>query len=329
MHSSSSRPQISSLAHPLNTGRYILTTQIIKSLAEVFNTWLSSRVTGAMVVGSQRLGKTRAIEYMKCQIKGNYPKLTIINIPCRYELRPSESAFFTHILECSNNAIKINRRVATYILRHRLHEYLRTCSEESGYPMIIFILDDAQYLGEWQYLMLMNIYNELSKSGIHLGCYLFGQYELSERKSAFQNGEKKHLISRFMTHEFKFSGLLSAEDVRFSLAGYDNGEFPRESGWTYTRYYFPEAYDAGWRAESMSEDIWAAFMTVMRKLTNRGEDEIPMEYFTRTIEWIFQSNEFRLLHVEPFSQSEMIKAIECSGFVAYRDSVFGQIKAKR
>jgi len=51
-----------------------------------------------------------------------------------------------------------------------------------------------------------------------------------------------------MVNQFCFHGILSAADVGTCLHGYDEeSEHPADSGWSLTRYYFPAAFESGFR----------------------------------------------------------------------------------
>jgi hypothetical protein len=59
-----SRPVDPSL-HPLVTGNYRIATPAIESFFELVVSCLRYRVTGALIYGAPRIGKTRSIEYVR------------------------------------------------------------------------------------------------------------------------------------------------------------------------------------------------------------------------------------------------------------------------
>jgi len=51
--------------HPLVTGNYRLATPAIEALYELVTRGLRYRIPGALIYGPPRIGKTRAIEYVR------------------------------------------------------------------------------------------------------------------------------------------------------------------------------------------------------------------------------------------------------------------------
>ena len=68
------------------------------------------------------------------------------------------------------------------------------------------------------------------------------------------------------------------------LNAYDQGEYPEGSGWCYTRFYVPQAYDAGLRMFDSAGALWNAFEDAHIKAQLDGPVEIPMKYFTAAVE---------------------------------------------
>ena len=114
---------------------------------------------------------------------------------------------------------------------------------------------------------------------------------------------------------------MSLKEMEYCLSGYDATEFPSGSGWTFTAYFFPESYAAGWRAASLSEAIWNAFLDVLSSLSLPKNPEIPMEYFARTVERLFRLYQDRAVHLDGISHFQIIEAINFTGFKNYRDDI--------
>jgi len=67
----------------------------------------------------------------------------------------------------------------------------------------------------------MDIYNDLDKERISLSVISVGQEELLNRRTFFLKEKKAQIIGRFMTHEHRFCGLRTLDDIRFVLRCYD------------------------------------------------------------------------------------------------------------
>ena len=69
--------------HPIESGNYHIITKEILDLYGVINKWIKNRLPGGIVYGRPRLGKTRAIEYMRYYLKEEYGKeFPIFSILC-------------------------------------------------------------------------------------------------------------------------------------------------------------------------------------------------------------------------------------------------------
>jgi hypothetical protein len=88
-----------------------------------------------------------------------------------------------------------------------------------------------------------------------------------------------------MIHLHEFTGLRNANDFKYCLNGYDTeSEYPEGTGWSFTQYFFPTGFEAGWRLASEAKKLWDAFQQVRAEAQLPGKTEIPMQYFSRTIE---------------------------------------------
>jgi hypothetical protein len=60
--------------HPLVTGNYRIATPAIEAFYELVVRCLRYRIMGALIYGPSRIGKTRAIEYVRLLLARNYRK---------------------------------------------------------------------------------------------------------------------------------------------------------------------------------------------------------------------------------------------------------------
>jgi hypothetical protein len=87
-----------------------------------------------------------------------------------------------------------------------------------------------------------------------------------------------------MIDEMQFRGLQSPEDLATCLAGYDIACFPLKSDWCYTRFFLPAAYSTGFRLVDQAAMLWEAFLEAHEAARFEHAPEIPMQYFTRSVE---------------------------------------------
>jgi hypothetical protein len=97
---------------------------------------------------------------------------------------------------------------------------------------------------------LRDVHDALDRQQIKLFTFLVGQQELLAQKSALQIAGKTQIVARLMVEELAFHGIRNAEDVATCLNGYDQTAYPEGSQWSFTRFYLPQAFDAGYRLVS-------------------------------------------------------------------------------
>lgn len=281
------RPNIVDGTHPIQRGRYLLMTPVIEEFYDAVSQWITNRTPGGMIYGRPRLGKSTAIEYLTKLLPEQFGNIPIITFLCRDYKVPSERAFFSDFLDSAGHGMLGGEPTKR---RNRLRDYLFQIAHQSGQDRLILFADEAQKLHEQQYRWLIDVNNELNNLGVSLIALLVGQEELIHQYTAFSYADKAQIIGRFMLHRFQFRGLKNIDDIRASLKSYDsNSEFPEGSGWSYTRFFFPSAFQRGWRLASTAEDLWKAFCDINDQYGIPGRIEIPMQYFCRAVEHVLIS----------------------------------------
>lgn len=312
---SEKRPYIPKGAHPIETGRYLLATNEINRLRDELLSWIENRVPGAIIYGRPRLGKTRALRYLEFDLPVIFgEKLPIFKIRCQKYKYPSEGVFFSDLLKDVGHNLYLTGKPD--IKRDRLIKFFIEQGIASNQQRIILFIDDAQRLTEIQYDWLIDIYNELDNYGISMTVILVGQEELIQQRTAFQQSKKSQIIGRFMIHDYKFSGIKSVDDIRSCLVGYDSDcEYPIDSGWSFTRYFFPEAFSIGNRLVDCSEDIYNAFSEARQDAKLSTEIEIPMQYLTLSVEYALKTFGANGKNLEWPTYAHWKIAVEKSGYI--------------
>jgi hypothetical protein len=169
-------------------------------------------------------------------------------------------------------------------LRGRLVHKLRQVADQRGDDRVVLFIDEAQNLREIEYEWLRDVHDELENHELRLFTFLVGQTQLLAQKSVLQAQDKDQIVARFMVEELAFKGIACGGECAAVMAAYDHGEYPAASGWSYTRFYVPQAYSAGLRLGESGALLWAAFEDAHINARLEGPVEIPMKYFTSAIE---------------------------------------------
>jgi hypothetical protein len=280
------KPKIQIGTHPIEQGHYLVPTKEVLRLMNSMCKIVNNRLPGMIVYSRPRLGKTSAVKYAI----DNLPTMVGAPLPIliansNWYRVPSEEKFYFDLLSDFKFPFPARRKPAE--MRRQIVNLMLEKAEKSKMRRIILIMDEAHRLTEYHYNWLMDIYNELDREKVSMTVISVGQEELLNRRTFFLEQKKSQIIGRFMTHEHHFSGLRTVDDIRFVLKCYDSPQvsaYPKDSDWSYTRYFFPYAYERGERLEKSAQILYDLFEAIRKEHGVSTEFEIPMEYFAFTVE---------------------------------------------
>lgn len=304
--------------HPLIMRKYRIPTPSIAALRELVDECLFLYITGGMIEGRPRSGKSYAIEFMRSDLAVRHPKMSVYRIRAKKADAPRESAFFSALLYAINHAAPEGSSRAA--LRGRLIHKIRQVAETNDDHRVVLFVDEAQHLREIEYEWLRDIHDDLETHELRLFVFLVGQPQLISQKSAFQAQGKEQIVSRFMIEELHFQGITSAEQCASCLSAYDRGEYPPNSGWSYTRFFLPRAHSAGLRMAHEAASLWDAFEDAQIEAHLPGDVEIPMKYFTAAIEAAMQLSLGHDADTFKFTNEFWAQMVAKSRFVAAKRS---------
>jgi hypothetical protein len=309
------RPNVPIGTHPIELAKYTLGTDAVINLYDEVKQWIENR-TGGMAYARPRIGKTSAIRYLKFALPNDYGvDLPIFHISCDQGTRfVNENKFYEELLLSIGHGLPFSGNVPRK--SDRLIKYFVERAESSGTHRIILFLDEAQCLEELQYKILMDIYNKLDLVGINLTVILVGQEELEQQRSALLYGKKAQIVGRFMVHSYKIFGVKTLDELEIVLEGYDSvTEFPAESGWSYTRFFFPNAFEDGFRLKNYASVILGIIIELRLEAGLRKALEIPMQYLTLTIEYVLKKFGINGKNNNDITRVQWIEAIRKSGYI--------------
>jgi hypothetical protein len=86
------------------------------------------------------------------------------------------------------------------------------------------------------------------------------------------------------------SFIRSTEEVAVCLNGYDQTAYPEGSQWSFTRFYLPQALDAGYRLVSDAAVLWNAFEAAHHRATLPGRERVETAFFAVEAEFAVALN---------------------------------------
>ncbi|GGB52847.1 ATP-binding protein [Fictibacillus barbaricus] len=311
------RPLLPPRTHPIYTGRYLLGTNEITKMYNTVSRWIECRSPGGIIYGRQRIGKTRAIRFLKEFLPNEFgTDLPVFLYLCQEYIRPNELVFFEDLLRNVDHPLATAPPARAAVKRERLYNFLIVRGLKTVEKRVIFILDDAQRLKEPHYEWLMDIYNALDRANIELTILLVGQKELKNQKNLFVTANKAQIVGRFMIHEHEFYGLKTIDDISACLQGYDtDSKYPADSECSFTQYFFPEMYQEGFRLSNLSNDFYQLFLDMRKEYGIHGPLEVPMQYFTRAVEYILKTYGVEGENVEQLTIAQIREAILFTNYI--------------
>jgi hypothetical protein len=267
------------------------------------------------------MGKSRAQQFwiepaLEERYGGTVP---IFRLVCKRHDRFSEIQFLSELLGASDH--KYSKAGSRQLLLDRLTRQYSTCARNTGGNHIALIIDEAQYMHDAEYTTLCNLQNELDNLGYLLTVISVGSHELSYQYEAFLESGEMHLTGRFMVREAKFRGISCETELNFVLDGYDSlTEWPEGSGRSYTHYFLPQSFDAGFRMAKYSESLWSIFLALAPQIAGFNL-EVPMEHVAKTVEAVFREFSDNRLLTTDLSHSELRDLIEKTGYVKHMNGI--------
>lgn len=311
--------------HPLRRRTYRVPTPSIAAFRALIDECLFLYISGALIHGRPRMGKSYAIEFVRRDLEQRFPKLSIYKMRCTRSQVPSENSFFATLLNAAKHPAQSSASKAA--LRGRLVHKLRQVADQRGDDRVVLFIDEAQNLREIEYEWLRDVHDELENHELRLFTFLVGQTQLLAQKSVLQAQDKEQIVARFMVEELAFRGIASGGECAAVMAAYDQGEYPLASGWSYTRFYLPQAYSAGLRLAESAIRLWTAFEEAHINARIEGPVEIPMKYFTSAIEAALLLSAERDAPTLTFDAAFWAQMVERSRYVMARHATRSMLTA--
>lgn len=300
--------------HPMLIQEYAIYTPPIDEFFNSICEWIDNKVPGGYIYGVSRLGKSRAIKFwLSNLIEEKYDgRIVFFNMNYRDHQRPSEREFMTEILSAIDHKFQEGGRTSDKLQRVINHMCVRAKNCLTNH--VILMIDEAQFMHDQEYKWLCTIQNEMDRLGFRFTVISVGSHELTYQHEIFAMAENAYLMSRFMVRNACFHGIRSHVELAYVLAGYDDeSEWPKGSGLSFTHYFFPRAYKAGFRIGDSSTEMWEIFSDLAPS-TLKKDLNVPMEHIAKSVEYLFRKNTSSNSLKVVFTKAILEEAIKQTGY---------------
>ena len=306
--------------HPVMGGHYAIFTPPINEFFGMVCEWIDSNISGGFVYGPPRQGKSRAVKYwIEHLLAERYGALLpFFHMNYKYHDRFSEVEFLAELLQaCHHRFAQTGTRMTKL---DRLVKLFATRARNAGSNRVVLMIDEAQNMREQSYRTLCNLQNELDELGIQLTVISVGTQDLVYQHSVFSQGGDLHLVGRFMLRQAAFRGLRCVQELAYVLNAYDmETEWPVGSGLSYTHYFFPRAFETGFRLSLFAPEMWRIYEELAPPKL-QSNLEVAMEHVAKPIETLFRERAGDSPTIN-FTLDEVTRAIEISRYRTYMQSI--------
>lgn len=305
------------LSHPVVIDRVILPTRPTKMACEIALQVVTHRDNGTMFVGNFRSGKTTTQIAIENDLVHRLPSVVVFRLIAKLHDKHTETNFYVDLIGDLRLGISTNGKNPE---RRRLVVNLfKSQTEAKEGNCVVLLVDEAQCWGEREFTLLRDIGNDLRKMGISLVTIIFGDLNLIAFRDAMLKSGRHDLFGRFLMTLYEFPGISSLSELKEFLSGYDDpniAEYPANSGISYSEFFAPADYRAGWRLADEADLAWAALTSVATR-SMRSTKNIGMAWISNAVRnYLFAGL------VDPdqqvaLSKAEMwLEAVENSGYEA-------------
>lgn len=301
--------------HPLMLKTYLTLTPTIVGIYEKVRELIFLSEPSIYFWSTPRMGKTECAKAIKYLIGQEFPEKMIILASCD----PSRDVGIVPTIFKSLGLEKDYSRQSKAEIRDRVVDHI-ICelSGKSGKHCLLMI-DEMQAMADKDYQILQAIQNELKLNNISLTTIGFAQKEINSVRTSLATGGKIALVARFLSRREVFKGCVNAAWLSSTLEKFDEElVYPETSACTYTNFFLPIAYGAGFRLRNSAELIYREAKKAVSGSTARI---IPTAH-------LFTAIGFILATVRPEDKADLIltqamvaKAMSVSGMADFADII--------
>ncbi len=299
--------------HPIVLKDYTALTPMIQKTYQVVRDRVWARRTGAFLFARPRMGKTRCAVAIRRLLLAEFPDIYVMYLSADKTNSSSSLGFLGDLI--ASEDLVLGKRLSAKDAFLRLLAHIETMVHSQSGNHVVLVIDEMQLLAEADFITLLVLQNRLEQKNIALTTLGFAQPEILHVRTALGVNKSFNLIARFLAEPIVFDGCGSREDLEFILQAYDDEKrYPENSDWSYTRFFLPDAYKAGFRLQNYSGLIWSNLLAAAEPLRTKT---VPMEHLTRTIEHLLLANRNDDLETFRLDSQLVEKAVDASNLRSF------------
>lgn len=303
--------------HPVQTRKYTVRTPPIDRATNLTLRRVARRSPNCGFVGFARFGKSSASDYVADRVREAFPNCYVVRLIGQLSKAARPRTFCDWVYDgegglaapASNKADPLRQVARRWIVEAR--------SNRCDHVVIVF--DEINRLNIDELTWMADITNKAMAEGLRCTSVVFGSPEILDLRTALLAMRRQDLVGRFFSRLVEFDGIMSIDDLAAVLSAYDDvdeTEFPAGSGWSFARFFFPRAWERGWRLASEARHLWDAFRDAAGvKPRSSSKLSIGAEYVTSAIEYALTEHMSFDSPFCPLDASRWREAVDESGFL--------------
>lgn len=242
-----------------------LLTPSVRALSDHLQLWIESGITGGIVVGEARIGKSTALQLIKERIEDqSLTNISTILTSVPYNKSKGIRSLYQEILKDLNPSASV-RGTESELKFDIIHACTDRIAQFDYNMDIVFLIDEAQNASTQQLSGLAMLQDAFVKLGI--AAYFFLIANKSQIKPLYKAishhpGSHDHLMGRFFLQAYEFKTIQTIKDLRAVLKLFDKTKYMGDEKSTITTHYLPEAKKLNWKLENISGLLWEGFINL-------------------------------------------------------------------
>jgi hypothetical protein len=196
-----------------------------------------------------------------------------------------------------------------------LRYFVSRIGECSG-DRLLLIIDRAHTLHSEELQQLAAFQDDLADENGYAIIALAGYESLRMTCENLHSQGLEEPIRRYFENEHLFYGIRNSQELAYFLESFDNVCYPAESNWPISRFFYPEAFDRGWRLLHEAPRAWS----IIRGFADQEGDfcDVEMQYVTEIICGLLENAYLHRGRSLPPDDDAWRAAIASSGLTASR-----------
>ncbi|MBB3060055.1 ATP-binding protein [Microbulbifer rhizosphaerae] len=239
-----------------NASSFYISTPMLRDLHQCITQWTWCGMTGGVIVGEARCGKSFAIRALSDHILSRTgQRIPIFRIS--YGKRDKKTIREVYSKTAKALGYKVKLRDTSEELSEMICTKLAEAAESNDTKKVILIIDETQYLTIDQLTVFAEIYNTLEE--VKANCVIFfvaNEDTFSPLVKKLHEKENSYIMERFFTHTHHQYGIRNSQELKLCLKEFDQYIVDIENNISATQAFCPHLYDQGWRLIDLAKPYW-------------------------------------------------------------------------